>query len=238
LYGDISLAVIYLLLKQNVQVILPPAYLCCGFPFYANARYKEESQLTLRNNIIFEQMRQMFSYLTFDACVISCGTCREALEKNSLSDIFEAPVLDIAEFLNLLGFKLPQTSAEQVLYHTPCHDSLKGKAVKLISTIGSYEVTPTPYCCSESGTLSFSRPDISEAMRQRKEVGINQVQKEFVGTKKLLTNCPSCLQGLGRQTKTQTKPVHIAVELATQLGGPNWQKELKSLILKPEQITF
>ena len=40
LYADIGMAAIYLLGKNNIRVILPPPFLCCGFPAKANAKKK------------------------------------------------------------------------------------------------------------------------------------------------------------------------------------------------------
>ena len=38
----------------------------------------------------------------------------------------------------------------------------------------------------------------------------------------LLTNCPSCLTGLGRNRDLGVAPRHVAVELAGALSGPGW----------------
>ena len=36
LYSEISMAAIYLLAKNNIRVVLPPPFLCCGFPAKVN----------------------------------------------------------------------------------------------------------------------------------------------------------------------------------------------------------
>jgi hypothetical protein len=38
----------------------------------------------------------------------------------------------------------------------------------------------------------------------------------------LLTNCPSCLQGLGRNVHTEVKPRHAIVAIARRLSGDRW----------------
>jgi Fe-S oxidoreductase len=58
-------------------------------------------------------------------------------------------------------------------------------------------------CCGESGTLATTRPDISTQVRFRKEEemrkGTSALRADgFDGPVKVLTSCPSCLQGLSR----------------------------------------
>ena len=61
----------------------------------------------------------------------------------------------------------------------------------------------TDRCCGESGTLAVTRPDISTQIRFRK---LEELQKNqntisadgYNGEVKMLTSCPSCLQGLSR----------------------------------------
>src|SRR3982751_4682400 len=41
------------------RVVLPPPYLCCGFPAYANARTEQHGRMVLRDTIVFSQIREM-----------------------------------------------------------------------------------------------------------------------------------------------------------------------------------
>ncbi len=54
--------------------------------------------------------------------------------------------------------------------------------------------------------------------------------------RKILTNCPSCIQGLGRQPKLA--PVHLAEELALLTGGENWPNAFKEMVTSCEVIPF
>jgi hypothetical protein len=54
----------------------------------------------------------------------------------------------------------------------------------------------------------------------------------------VLTNCPACIQGLGRNRDTGIIPRHIAVELAIKTGGENWMDELALMLKTAEAITF
>ena len=96
-------------------------------------------------------------------------------------------------------------------------------------------------CCGESGTLAVTRPDISTQVRFRKQNEIargeaalradggadaNGRSVPFAGEVKLLTSCPSCLQGLSRyEGDAGTQAEFMVVELARLRLGENWMAE-------------
>ncbi len=196
LHADIALASIYLLLQAGVRVVLPPKFLCCGFPARANAKSDLNTRQELRNTIIFNHIRSMLGHLDFDACVISCGTCREALMRTNAAQIFAASVRDVVDYL--LGRGLQVRLPGVCLYHRPCHDSLDGQGEELLRSIAPDGVIPFSDCCSEAGTLALSRPDIAAAMLARKQAGLATISSQSPHSQHLLTNCPACLNGLGR----------------------------------------
>jgi FAD/FMN-containing dehydrogenase/Fe-S oxidoreductase len=243
LYPEIAKAAIYILLKSGTRVVLPPPFLCCGFPARANAETEQHGGLTLKDSIIFSQIREMLGYLSFDACVVSCGTCREALLEMESGNIFDCEVVDVNRFalehgLQVSAWNSPVIGARATLYHAPCHDSLQGEALSLLKQHAGYDLDDVPHCCSEAGTLSLSRPDITNAMRLRKADALQDAvrgrQKETI----LLTNCPACLQGLGRNAEVGMTPRHIAVELAIKAGGEKWEEELEKMLGESETVTF
>jgi hypothetical protein len=93
-------------------------------------------------------------------------------------------------------------------------------------------------CCGESGTLGVTRPDIATQVRFRKEeelrMGEAALRRQFSvpgegegpPNVKILTSCPSCLQGLKRyEDDMQTgllEADYIVVEMARVLLGENW----------------
>ena len=236
LFSSIGKASVYILLKSNISVILPPPFLCCGFPAKVNAKIEMESRITLRNIIILTQIRETFSHFTLDACVVSCGTCREALLDQKADDIFQTKIMDVSAFAIQKGLPVPE--GQHFIYHQPCHDSLNGTAENLLMAHGGNRLTTTPGCCAEAGTMSLSRPDIAAAMRSRKEKSILSLPKKSRSKTTILTNCPSCIQGLGRHSRFNINPRHIAEELALQIGGEKWEHELQELCRKAEVIHF
>jgi len=235
LHSDISMATIHLLLKMGTRVVLPPPFLCCGFPAQVNAKTDLHSRTVLRDTILFSQIRAMFAYLDFDACIVSCGTCRDGLSQMDAAKLF-GRVVDVAAYLLERGLKLE--GAGSYLYHAPCHDSLDGRAAKVLQQIGGFdEVKAVPHCCSEAGTLSLSRPDITDAMLHRKREAFKEEIPQGQRAK-VLTNCPACVQGLGRTRDIGVEPLHIAVALAEKLSGAAWKEEFAAQAARATAVLF
>ena len=56
--------------------------------------------------------------------------------------------------------------------------------------------------------------------------GAEVLRKDFEGDVKILTSCPSCLQGLSRYNEDSgTQADYIVVEMAKHLLGENWMAE-------------
>jgi Fe-S oxidoreductase len=99
------------------------------------------------------------------------------------------------------------------------------------------DVRKSERCCGESGTFGVSRPDISTQVRFRKEEELRKDEAALrasgaVGPKeniKILTSCPSCLQGLTRYNHDLQNGLleadYIVVEMANRILGPDWMKE-------------
>ena len=100
------------------------------------------------------------------------------------------------------------------------------------------QVSAIDNCCSEAGTLALSRPDIACAMLKRKQdYLLPHIQENGVG-QTIVTNCPSCISGLGRNRGLGVMPKHLAVLLAESLGGEQWAQEFKALVKGAELVTF
>ncbi len=229
------MATIHLLLKAGTRVVLPPPFLCCGFPAQVNGKTVLHSRTVLRDTILFSQIRGMLAYLDFDACVISCGTCREGLGQMDTAKLF-GRVVDVAAYLLERGVHVD--GAGDYLYHAPCHDSLNGGAEKVLAELGGFgRVQAVPHCCSEAGTLSLSRPDITDSMLHRKREAFVEAIGE--GNRvTVLTNCPACVQGLGRSRNVGVKPLHIAIALAEKLSGSEWKKQFGEQAAHATAVAF
>jgi FAD/FMN-containing dehydrogenase/ferredoxin len=236
--SDISMAAIHVLMGLKTRVVLPPPFLCCGFPAYANGQAEMHSHNSLRVTIQLNQIRDMFTHLEFDGCVVTCGTCREGLNEMEAAKLFGGRLVDITKYALERDLHLSGSGSESYLYHAPCHDSLDGKALDVMDKLGGFgSVTPVPNCCSEAGTLSLSRPDISAAMLHRKRESLAEAMPEK-GRATILTNCPSCMQGLGRNKNMGVDPQHLAVALAEKMSGKSWLKRFKEQAAKAKAFNF
>lgn len=84
-------------------------------------------------------------------------------------------------------------------------------------------------CCGESGTLAVTRPDVSTQVRFRKEEEMRKgadnlrIESGQEAPIKILTSCPSCLQGLARYSDdVDVQADYIVVEIAKHMLGENW----------------
>jgi Fe-S oxidoreductase len=115
------------------------------------------------------------------------------------------------------------------MYHDPCHTPMKSYSpLKVVNSLMGAPVAPSERCCGESGMLATTRPDISTQVRFRKEAemrkGAAALRADgFGGVVKVLTSCPSCLQGLSRfDDDAETTADYIVVEIARRVLGPEW----------------
>jgi hypothetical protein len=54
----------------------------------------------------------------------------------------------------------------------------------------------------------------------------------------VLTNCPACVQGLGRSRNVGVEPLHIAVALAEKLSGAEWKKQFLEQAARATAVAF
>ncbi|GEJ55305.1 DUF3683 domain-containing protein [Anaeromyxobacter diazotrophicus] len=241
LYGSVGMAALHVLLESGARVVLPPPFLCCGFPAWANARTEQHGRMVLRDTLVLSQIREMLSYLAFDAVVVTCGTCREGLVAMEAGPIFGCEVQDLARFALSRGLAERTRAAAPAggyLYHAPCHDSLDGQGPAVIAQLTGGAAEKVPHCCSEAGTLALSRPDITDAMLHRKRAALGEALAERPEGAVVLTNCPSCLQGLGRNAALGAAPRHLAVELARALSGDRWPELLRERAARAQAVRF
>jgi Fe-S oxidoreductase len=130
------------------------------------------------------------------------------------------------------GVKLEGVSGVRYLYHDPCHSPMKvHQPMTVVNALMGAKVELNERCCGEAGTLATSRADISTQVRFRKEEemrkGAGKVRADgFAGDVKILTSCPSCLQGLSRFNQDSgTTADYIVVEIARHVLGKDWMSE-------------
>ncbi len=232
LFSDVGLATLAMLYETGAETVLPPGYLCCGYPQRSAGDEPRARQIATANQVLFHRVANTLNYLDIKTVVVSCGTCIDQLLTYQFHQIFPGcRLLDIHEYLMEKGLTLDGTDGVQYLYHDPCHSPMKHHPpVEVAAKLVGQPVALSDRCCGEAGTFAIARPDIATQVRYRKqeelEKGVRQVTGETPRDRfKVLTSCPACLQGLSRyRDEVAVEPAYIVTELAERRLGAGWQK--------------
>ncbi len=233
LFSQVSLATQAMLFEAGAITVLPPGYLCCGYPQNSAGMDDRGGQVITDNRVLFHRVANTLNYLDIKTVLVSCGTCMDQLLHYQFDKIFPGcRLLDIHEYLYEKGIKLEETNGTRFMYHDPCHAPMKTHPpLKVVSNLIGASVTLNDRCCGEAGTLAASRPDISTQVRFRKEEemrkGANALRADgYSGEIKVLTSCPACFQGLSRYNDDiGANADYVVVEMAQRLLGSNWMND-------------
>ncbi|MEN9842504.1 MAG: hypothetical protein RLZZ612_333 [Pseudomonadota bacterium] len=240
LFSQVGLATQAMLWHAGVQTVLPPGYLCCGYPQRGSGQFDKADKIITDNRVLFHRVANTLNYLDIKTVVVSCGTCYDQLQGYEFDKIFPGcRIIDIHEFLLEKGITLAGQGG--YLYHDPCHSPMKQQdPMKTVKALMGEQVVKSERCCGESGTLGITRPDISTQIRFRKEEELRKNEQELrqrteksgpnalppSGNIKILTSCPSCLQGLTRYGDDLQNGLleadYIVVEMAKHILGEQW----------------
>jgi Fe-S oxidoreductase len=235
LFSQVGLATQAMLYETGAITVLPPGYLCCGYPQTSAGNHDKGQEITAENRVLFHRVANTLNYLDIKTVIVSCGTCMDQLLKYEFEKIFPGcRLLDIHEYLMEKGVKMEGVQGVQYMYHEPCHTPMKTYAsAKVTQALMGVDVPLNDRCCGESGTFAVARPDIATQVKMRKQEELEKGMKKLGLTPgapeqevKILTSCPSCLQGLQRyEEDTGIGSDYIVVELAKNLLGPNWMED-------------
>jgi Fe-S oxidoreductase len=235
LFSDIGLATLAMLYESGAQTVLPPGYLCCGYPQRSGGDAEKGQEIAVDNQVLFHRVANTLNYMDIKTVIVSCGTCMDQLLQYQFDKIFPGcRLLDIHEYLMEKGVRTEAKEGMQYMYHDPCHTPMKKhNPIRVSETLLGQDVLLADRCCGEAGTLSISRPDISTQIRFRKQEelqkGISQLTGELKvkdNKVKLLTSCPACQQGLSRyENDTGLETEYIVIELANRVLGEKWEED-------------
>ena len=235
LFSQVGLATQAMLWHVGVQTVLPPGYLCCGYPQRGAGQFDKAEKIITDNRVLFHRVANTLNYLDIKTVVVSCGTCYDQLSGYEFEKIFPGcRILDIHEYLLEKGVRLDDVTGVRYMYHDPCHSPMKQhQPLKVVNTLINSEINgkieKNDRCCGESGTLAVTRPDVSTQVRFRKEEEMHKGAAKLRDESgrdapvKILTSCPSCLQGLSRYSEDVAVDAdYIVVELAKHILGNEW----------------
>lgn len=239
LFSQVGLATQAMLWHAGVQTVLPPGYLCCGYPQKGSGQFDKAEKIITDNRVLFHRVANTLNYLDIKTVVVSCGTCYDQLQGYEFEKIFPGcRIMDIHEYLLEKNITLGAAAGGGYLYHDPCHTPMKmQEPMKTVKALVGDGVVESKRCCGESGGLASSRPDVSTQIRFRKEEEIRKGEATLRATGsvqpeqnvKILTSCPSCLMGLNRYQDDLKSGLleadYIVVEMANQILGKDWMPE-------------
>jgi len=233
LFSQVGMATLAMLYEVGAQTVLPPGYLCCGYPQSSSGDDVKGRQISTDNRVLFHRVANTLNYLDIKTVIVSCGTCMDQLLNYEFGKIFPGcRLLDIHEYLMEKGVSLKGVPGVQYMYHDPCHSPMKTYSPASVTEklLGQPSLT-SDRCCGEAGTFALARPDVATQVRFRKSeelrngiVKLSGAEAAVDGNVKMLTSCPACVQGLSRYREdTGLETDYIVVELANRLLGDNWQ---------------
>jgi len=234
LFSQVGLATQAMLWHVGVQTVLPPGYVCCGYPQRGSGDFEKAEKMITDNRVLFHRVANTLNYLDIRTVVVSCGTCYDQLQGYKFEEIFPGcRIVDIHEFLMEKGVRLEGVTGVRYMYHDPCHTPIKSyDPLKVVNALMNEQaggaIKKSDRCCGESGTLAISRPDVSTQVRFRKEQELKKDAEQLragddKAQVKVLTSCPSCLQGLKRYNDDANLDAdYIVVEIAKHVLGETW----------------
>jgi Fe-S oxidoreductase len=133
LFSQVGLATQAMLWHAGVQTVLPPGYLCCGYPQRGSGQFDKAEKMITDNRVLFHRVANTLNYLDIKTVVVSCGTCYDQLQGYEFDKIFPGSrIIDIHEYLLEKGITLPAGQGGY-LYHEPCHNPMKqGDSMKTV----------------------------------------------------------------------------------------------------------
>ncbi|BBJ00412.1 oxidoreductase [Ferrigenium kumadai] len=231
LFSEVGLATQAMLFDLGATTVLPPGYLCCGYPQTSVGLADKGNQIITDNRVLFHRVANTLNYLDIKTVVVSCGTCMDQLLEYQFDKIFPGcRLLDIHEYLLEKGVKLEGVKGTRYVFHDPCHSPMKTyQPIKVVNQLmGTQDIKVNDRCCGEAGTFAVTRPDIATQVRFRKTEELRKATDALradgnTDKVKILTSCPACQQGLSRYADdVRADAGYVVVEMAKHLLGPDW----------------
>ena len=249
LFSQVGLATQAMLWHAGVQTVLPPGYLCCGYPQRGSGEFDKAEKIITDNRVLFHRVANTLNYLDIKTVVVSCGTCYDQLQGYKFEEIFPGcRIIDIHEYLLEKGITLGGRAARRgrpgYLFHDPCHSPMKLRdPMKTVKALVGENVRKSERCCGESGTLrrhaarhrhagalSQGRGAAQGRGRAARDDRSVDAGRRPKGNLKILTSCPSCLQGLQRYKGDLTNGLLEADYIVVEMAQPHPRRRLDARV--------
>ena len=114
-----------MLWHAGVQTVLPPGYLCCGYPQRGSGQFDKAEKMITDNRVLFHRVANTLNYLDIKTVVVSCGTCYDQLQGYKFEDLPRLPHRRHPRVPAGEGHQAWTGRAAGYLYHDPCHSPMK-----------------------------------------------------------------------------------------------------------------
>ena len=198
-------------------------------------QFDKAEKIITDNRVLFHRVANTLNYLDIKTVVVSCGTCYDQLQGYKFDEIFPGcRIIDIHEYLLERGVKLEGVTGVRYMYHDPCHTPIKQHdPLKVVNTLVA--TTDSTADREERPLLRRVRHVRDHASRRRHAGALPQGAEDARrapqrcaptasrATVKVLTSCPSCMQGLKRYNDdADIDADYIVVEIARHVLGAQW----------------
>lgn len=194
---------------------------CCG-ALHAHAGQRQDAVSLARSNLA------AFTTAPQDLpVVVNAAGCGAMLKEygrlfandplQSTAAAFAQRVKDVSEVLAAVGLRRGTLPGVRVAYDPPCHllhaQGISREPLDLLAAIDGVEFVSheeAELCCGSAGSFTFSQPEISGAVLDRKIAALEQARPDVVAT-----GNPGCIMqiGAGLRAVGVTIPVVHPVEL-------------------------
>lgn len=224
---DINEATIRLLRRAGCEVVIPPAFGCCGALTHHMGREADAhraASATIRGFAEIEKIAPL------DAIIVNtsgCGTTIKDYGAIFTGDPLEpharrvaALTKDVTEFLATLGLPEPAGAAPlRVAYHSACSlqhgQQIRSAPKDLLSAAGFTVLEPrNPHlCCGSAGTYNILQPELSAELKRRKVETLDALDPQVIAAGNI-----GCMMQIGSGSAVPV--VHTVELLDWATGGP------------------
>ena len=199
LFSQVGLATQAMLWHAGVQTVLPPGYLCCGYPQRGSGEFDKAEKIITDNRVLFHRVANTLNYLDIKTVVVSCGTCFDQLQGYKFEEIFPGcRIIDIHEFLLEKGITLGSPASmpgPAICTTTRATADEAAEPMNTVKALVGDNVKKSERCCGESGTFGITRPDIATQVRFRKK---EELRKDEAALRRCAATVPRAAQGISR----------------------------------------
>lgn len=234
----ITKAAISVLVRNGVEVVIPPNQGCCGALSWHAGRVSIAAKMATE---LLQRIPQ-----DVDAVLTTTAGCGSTLKEYSHVTAgtpahqqgvwLEHHVKDVCEFLDELGLTPPAGLPRlmRVAYHDACHllhaQKIGQAPRRLLSKINNLQLIELPSagsCCGSAGSYNIEQPGLAEVLGRDKSREILKTEVHAVATGNI--GCMVQLQRHLRESSNNPPPVWHTIEVLERAYRPRSLTEMDSV---------